>query len=62
MFYICIYLIGLIALSMFTSLPLAIATFPQISSLNTSSMEKEFQNLTDAEGKPITRLYYNKGL
>ncbi|KAI7854413.1 Tricarboxylate/iron carrier [Circinella umbellata] len=53
---------GLIALSMFTSLPLAIATFPQISSLNTSSMEKEFQNLTDSEGKPVTRLYYNKGL
>ncbi|KAI9489683.1 Tricarboxylate/iron carrier [Zychaea mexicana] len=54
--------VGLIALSMFTSLPLAIATFPQISSLDTSSMEKEFQNLKDDNGKPISRLYYNKGL
>ncbi|KAI9310533.1 Tricarboxylate/iron carrier [Dichotomocladium elegans] len=53
---------GLIALTMMTALPAAIAVFPQISSLETSSMEPEFQNLTDRDGKPITRLYYNKGL
>lgn len=53
---------GLIAFCMFTALPAAIAVFPQISSLDTSDMEPEFQNLTDSNGKPITRLYYNKGL
>lgn len=53
---------GLIAFCMFTALPAAIAVFPQISSLETSDMEPEFQNLTDSNGKPITRLYYNKGL
>ncbi|KAI7879915.1 Tricarboxylate/iron carrier [Lichtheimia hyalospora FSU 10163] len=53
---------GLIAFCMFTALPAAIAVFPQISSLETSAMEPEFQNLTDSNGKPITRLYYNKGL
>ncbi|KAI8149437.1 putative mitochondrial transport protein fsf1 [Fennellomyces sp. T-0311] len=53
---------GLIAISMMSALPAAIAVFPQISALETASMEKEFQDLKDSNGKPITRLYYNKGL
>lgn len=53
---------GLIALSLMTALPAAIAVFPQVGELQTSQMEKEFQNLKDSTGKPITKLYFNKGL
>ncbi|KAI8643691.1 Tricarboxylate/iron carrier [Parasitella parasitica] len=53
---------GLIALSLMTALPAAIAVFPQIGELETTIMEKEFQDLKDAQGKPITKLYFNKGL
>ena len=53
---------GLIALSLMTALPAAIAVFPQIGELQTVNMEKEFQGLKDVNGKPITKLYFNKGL
>ncbi|KAI8067667.1 Tricarboxylate/iron carrier [Gilbertella persicaria] len=53
---------GLIALSLMTALPAAIAVFPQVGELQTSQMEKEFQDLEDVKGKPITKLYFNKGL
>lgn len=53
---------GLIALSLMTALPAAIAVFPQVGELETSQMEKEFQNLKDKTGKPINKLYFNKGL
>ncbi|KAI8889292.1 Tricarboxylate/iron carrier [Backusella circina FSU 941] len=53
---------GLIALSLMTALPAAIAVFPQIGELETSKIEKEFQGLTDKEGNPIEKVYFNKGL
>ncbi|GAA5811756.1 hypothetical protein MFLAVUS_005199 [Mucor flavus] len=53
---------GLIALCLMTALPAAIAVFPQVGELQTESMEKEFQDLNDSHGKPITKLYFNKGL
>lgn len=53
---------GLIALSLMTALPAAIAVFPQIGQLETSKMEKEFQDLKDVNGQPIKALYFNKGL
>ncbi|OBZ86247.1 putative mitochondrial transport protein fsf1 [Choanephora cucurbitarum] len=53
---------GLIALSLMTALPAAIAVFPQIGTLETSKMEKEFQSLKDVHGNPVDRLYFNKGL
>ncbi|KAG1157099.1 hypothetical protein G6F37_007010 [Rhizopus arrhizus] len=53
---------GLIALSLMTALPAAIAVFPQIGELNTSSMEKEFQDLKNKNNEPIRQLYFNKGL
>jgi hypothetical protein len=53
---------GLIALSLMTALPAAIAVFPQVGELETSSMEKEFQGLKDSQGHPIKKLYFNKGL
>ncbi|KAI8366089.1 Tricarboxylate/iron carrier [Radiomyces spectabilis] len=53
---------GLIALSLMTALPAAIALFPQQGAMETAAMEKEFQNLNDKDGHPIRTLYYNKGL
>ncbi|KAI9273694.1 Tricarboxylate/iron carrier [Sporodiniella umbellata] len=53
---------ALIAMCLMTALPAAIAVFPQLGELETSSMEKEFQALKDKDGKPIQRLYFNKGL
>lgn len=38
------------------------ALFPQIVKKDVSALEPEFQNLKDSNGKPITELYYNKGL
>lgn len=53
---------GLIALCLMTALPAAIAVFPQVGELETTTMEKEFQDLKDSHGKPINKLYFNKGL
>eukprot|EP01112_Ceratiomyxa_fruticulosa_P022753 TRINITY_DN8443_c0_g1_i1.p1 TRINITY_DN8443_c0_g1~~TRINITY_DN8443_c0_g1_i1.p1 ORF type:complete len:364 (-),score=72.32 TRINITY_DN8443_c0_g1_i1:47-1087(-) len=54
--------LALITATLFTSLPAAIATFPQYSSVDARSLETKFHNLKNAKGEPITRLYYNKGL
>jgi hypothetical protein len=54
--------LGLIALCLGTGLPVAIALFPQVSTIATSRLEPEFQNLRDKNGVPITQLYYNKGI
>lgn len=43
-------------------LPLAIAVFPQEMALDVTSLEPEFQSLTDSSGTAITELYCNKGL
>mmetsp|Transcript_7991 Transcript_7991/g.9496 ORF Transcript_7991/g.9496 Transcript_7991/m.9496 type:complete len:325 (+) Transcript_7991:138-1112(+) len=44
------------------ALPGAIAIFPQRLEINATSLEPEFHNLVDEQGKPITKLYSNKGL
>ncbi|KYQ94203.1 sideroflexin [Tieghemostelium lacteum] len=45
-----------------TSLPAAIAMFPQESVISVDNLEPEFKNLKDKNGNPITELIYNKGL
>jgi hypothetical protein len=52
----------LLAACLYMGLPPAIALFPQIGSISVSKLEPEFQGLVDSKGKPITTLYYNKGL
>lgn len=54
--------LALCTVCLYAGLGPAIAMFPQIDSISTDSMEAEFQNLVDSRGKPITALYYNKGL
>lgn len=52
----------MIGLSLMTALPAAIAVFPQRGSLKTDSMEEEFHNIRNKDGKKIETLFYNKGL
>eukprot|EP00455_Lapot_gusevi_P037079 TRINITY_DN4134_c0_g1_i4.p1 TRINITY_DN4134_c0_g1~~TRINITY_DN4134_c0_g1_i4.p1 ORF type:complete len:341 (-),score=121.76 TRINITY_DN4134_c0_g1_i4:261-1220(-) len=51
-----------VACSLQLGLPLAVALFPQVSSIPVSQMEPHFQGLKDSKGQPITDLFYNKGL
>lgn len=44
------------------ALPMAIGLFPQTVTVATSSLEPEFQSLTDSRGRAVTELTYNKGL
>ncbi|OZJ03094.1 hypothetical protein BZG36_03917, partial [Bifiguratus adelaidae] len=54
--------LGLIGTSMITTLPLAIAVFPQRAEISVDKLEPEFQNLKDKQGHLLTSLLYNKGL
>lgn len=40
----------------------ALAFFPQRDSLPVDTMEPKFSGLTDSTGRPVTRVWYNKGL
>ena len=43
-------------------LPATIALFPQIGTVEASSLEDKFQHIRDAKGNPVTVFRYNKGL
>lgn len=40
----------------------ALAFFPQRDSIPVEKLEPKFFGLKDASGKPVTRVWYNKGL
>ncbi|CAM9450950.1 unnamed protein product [Pylaiella littoralis] len=40
----------------------ALAFFPQRDSLSVDTLESKFSGLVDSAGRPITRIWYNKGL
>lgn len=44
------------------ALPSTLAIFPQQLELDVNTLEPEFQKLKDDHGRPITKLYSNKGL
>jgi tricarboxylate carrier len=54
--------LALITIIFYTSLPAAIALFPQQSSVSVDKLEPQFQGLKDCSGIPIHTVYYNKGL
>ncbi|KAJ3362613.1 Sideroflexin-5 [Allomyces javanicus] len=54
--------LALIAASLMSALPCAIAMFPQYARVPVTKLEREFQNRVDAKGNPITHVVYNKGL
>jgi len=43
-------------------LPATLAIFPAIGTIEAKDAEPEFQNLVGADGKPLTTLYFSKGL
>ena len=43
-------------------LPLALSVFPQDCTVPVSAVEAEFRGRTRADGSPVTRVTYNKGL
>ncbi|PRP83034.1 hypothetical protein PROFUN_09889 [Planoprotostelium fungivorum] len=47
---------------LFTGLPVAVAMFPQEVSTPVEKLEEEFRGLQDSEGRPIKRVFYNRGL
>jgi tricarboxylate carrier len=47
---------------LFAALPVAIAVFPQNAAISAHKLEPHYHNLKDREGRPITTVYYNKGL
>eukprot|EP00043_Microstomoeca_roanoka_P008435 m.81220 g.81220 ORF g.81220 m.81220 type:complete len:76 (-) comp14239_c0_seq2:1219-1446(-) len=51
-----------IAVSVAVGVPPALAAFPQRDSLPVSKLEPKFANLFDKEGRPIDRVFFNKGL
>jgi hypothetical protein len=51
-----------VAVCLTFALPAAIAVFPQESEADVTKLEEQFRNLKDREGKPIEKLYFNKGL
>ncbi|KAI9223403.1 Tricarboxylate/iron carrier [Blastocladiella britannica] len=54
--------LAVVAGSLMTALPCAIALFPQRARVPVTDLEPEFQGLRKANGDPVTHLYYNKGL
>jgi len=54
--------LGLIAGILWTALPAAVAIFPQQAEISSLKLEPTFHNLRDKDGKPITTLFYNRGL
>lgn len=43
-------------------LPVALSLLPQTMEIDVSKLEPEYQNLKDAKGQPITKVFANKGL
>jgi len=54
--------VPVITACLWMALPLAIALFPQQSSIHVEKLEEKFKNMKDKEGKKIERFYFNKGL
>ncbi|CAG8436572.1 14813_t:CDS:2 [Funneliformis caledonium] len=53
---------GIIAVTLLTALPLAIAAFPQNAVIDPMKLEQQFWNLKDKNGDIIRQVFYNKGL
>ncbi|OAJ43414.1 hypothetical protein BDEG_26776 [Batrachochytrium dendrobatidis JEL423] len=51
-----------VAGSLLAALPCAIALFPQVASIGVEKLEPQFKGLVDANGKPVERVFFNRGL
>ncbi|KAI8924186.1 Tricarboxylate/iron carrier [Entophlyctis helioformis] len=51
-----------VAGSLLVALPCAIAIAPQMASIEVSKLEPRFRGLVDKDGRPVERVYFNRGL
>ncbi|TPX31483.1 hypothetical protein SmJEL517_g05219 [Synchytrium microbalum] len=51
-----------ITLSLAAALPCAVALFPQRAEISVASLEAKFRGLKDSAGRPVEKLYFNRGL
>ncbi|XP_064630892.1 sideroflexin-1-like [Lineus longissimus] len=56
------YQVGLVGVFLLFATPLCCALFPQKSSIHASKLEDDLQEKIKSMGKPIERVYFNKGL
>jgi len=54
--------IAIIGVCLAGFMPPALAVFPQRDKIAATSLEPQFHDLKDPQGRPITELYFNKGL
>ena len=54
--------VAVITACLWGALPCAIGLFPQISEVDPKKLEPQFHGLVDEKGRPITKLFFNKGL
>lgn len=54
--------LGLITVTSFAVLPFALAIFPQTIHISPKVLEEQFHDLKDEEGKPIEKVWFNRGM
>ncbi|KAK9486785.1 Tricarboxylate/iron carrier [Lipomyces starkeyi] len=54
--------LGLILVTSFVALPFALGVFPQRRTVDVTRLEKRFWTLKNTEGKPITKVQFNRGM
>ena len=51
-----------IALALYTALPISVSLFPPRGEINANLLEAEFREMKNGNGVVIEKFYYNKGL
>lgn len=54
--------LGLITVTSFAVLPFALAIFPQTIHISPKVLEEQFHDLKDEDGKPIEKVWFNRGM
>ncbi|CAI4833947.1 AMM_1a_G0051710.mRNA.1.CDS.1 [Saccharomyces cerevisiae] len=54
--------LGLISVTMFSALPFALGIFPQRQAIHLNKLEPELHGKKDKDGKPIEKVYFNRGI
>ena len=54
--------LALISVTMFSALPFALGIFPQRQAIHLNKLEPELHDKKDKDGKPIEKVYFNRGI
>ncbi|KAJ3014429.1 hypothetical protein HKX48_005139 [Thoreauomyces humboldtii] len=54
--------LGVITASLLAALPMAVALFPQKASMKVEDLESKFHGIKGSDGRPLERVYFNRGL